>query len=91
MTRRELPAGRVVVPVLFCPDCARQLVNHLFWVVGTETALVCVLCARRRPAGSVAALLAESAGFVRGAVPVLTPADAVALLVRLGARPVGVA
>jgi hypothetical protein len=75
-------AARVRLPLLFCPDCRSQLVNHLFCVVGTSV-LVCVFCARRRPAGSVVALLAESAGFV-GDVPALDPVDAVALLVRLG-------
>lgn len=77
-------AARVRLPVLFCPDCRSQLVNHLFCVIRTGM-LLCVFCARRRPAGSVAALLAESAGFLPGAVPVLIPGAAVALLTRLGA------
>lgn len=75
--------ARVRLPVIFCPDCTAQLVNFLHVVRGTDT-VVCVFCAKQRPAGTVAPISADGQGFVTGGGDVLDPVDAVALLVRLG-------
>lgn len=84
MTSPQLASVRL--PVLYC-ECGRQLVNHLFVIVGTET-LVCTWCAKDRDGRgegrTVAPLQAESGGFLTDPVPALDPVDAVALLVRLG-------
>lgn len=83
------PHVRVRLPVLYCsePGCGTQLVNGLFNVVGTDT-LVCLFCAVARDragrGATVAALDAESAGFLSSPAPALDPFDAVALLVRRG-------
>lgn len=75
---------RVKLPVIYCPGCRTQLVNHIYHDLRKDE-LVCVFCAKTRPKGSVAALNSAESGFVAGEKPALDLADAVALLVRCGA------
>lgn len=77
----------VAMPVMYCPNCRHQLLQHAHVLVGTDT-LVCVFCARDRAQTSgetFAALASEYDGFVPGSASPLDPMDAAALLARRGA------
>lgn len=79
---------RLALPVTYCPGCRRQLVNHLFvdfTKVGGE--LLCMFCAQKAAAGTVAALRAEDTELVAGARS-LSRTGAVRLLMRHGAKAV---
>lgn len=80
----------VELPVRYCPGagewCGTQLVNALY-VLEQSTGndlLICLWCAQKAPAGTVAPLNETERGFVAGELPALDPVDAVALLVRIG-------
>lgn len=79
---------RVELPVLYCPGvgewCGWQLVNYVY-VQDAGAELVCLWCAQKAPAGTVAPLNPAESGAVEDEAPALDPVDAVALLVRLGA------
>ncbi|MFC5238060.1 hypothetical protein [Pseudonocardia zijingensis] len=75
---------RAKLPIIYCPDCRTQLVNHLYVDLHTDT-LLCLFCARNRPTGTVAPLNASEGEFVTGERAPLNPADAITLLRRLGA------
>jgi hypothetical protein len=76
---------RVKLPLIYCPGCRTQLVNHLYYD-HRRRELLCIWCAKNRPSGSVAAVNEKEAGFVSGEAAALDPVDAIALLVRHGAR-----
>jgi hypothetical protein len=76
---------RVKLPVIYCPGCRTQLVNHIYYDLKKHD-LLCIWCAKRRPKGTVAAINGKEAGFVAGEAPALNQVDAIALLVRRGAR-----
>lgn len=70
------------LPVIYCPTCRHQLVNFIYTVVTTDE-LICLFCAKERPAGTVAPI--AEGGFCDAELPALDPVDAIALLVRHGA------
>ncbi|MCW2900902.1 MAG: hypothetical protein JWO67_3167 [Streptosporangiaceae bacterium] len=76
---------RVALPYIACPDCSTQLVNHLYVDLLADE-LLCVFCAKTHPPGTVAPLHADSTGFATGEAPALDPEDAIALLIRHGAK-----
>jgi hypothetical protein len=75
----------VRLPVIYCPGCRSQLVNFLY-IDLPKGELIDLWCARDRPPGTVAALNSADDAHLAGAAPALDPVDAIALLVRLGAR-----
>jgi hypothetical protein len=71
---------RMELPYIACAGCQSQLISHLF--ADVDGALLCLFCARDRPAGSVRSVTADARGFLPG-VEAMPPSTVGQLLDRL--------